>query len=167
MSWFDLVLAMPFVGIVWYESKQEAGRALLDSVATLGAAHFSITLAPLVGQATGLVEAPYPASPWVHIVLFSLLWALGLIGSRWVHQQTRWSVDALDPLVGVVLGMVMVVTAGHAITQPMLSLAATPQGELPTFLARSVVADELCNFRSYAYLLDLLESYQRGGSFAQ
>jgi len=164
VGWFDVVLILPLLGIIWLASRQEAGLALLAAVATLAAARLAIVLAPSVGYSLGMVKEPYAVSPLARLILFLLLWALGLLVAWLVHGQTRWSLEVLDPLAGVALGFMIALTAGHIIVSAGFQIAQTAQHELPAYISNSRAADELRNFRSYVYLLDTFERYQRGGA---
>jgi len=166
VGWFDILLVVPFVAVVLWTSRQEAGRAAFDAVATLAAAHFSNALTPAASFGFGFVEAAGDTSPTVHAVLFTLLFAFGLVCSWWLHRYTRWSLDVLDPLAGTAMGFIIAFTAGHAIVETGFAVVQEHGARLPQYVQNSRVADELCHFRSYVYVLDVFEKYQRGGTFA-
>src|SRR5688572_12016772 len=83
MTLFDGLLIILAVGLVIFELRHDAGRALLDAVGTLVSAHLSRLLAPALTDA--LHWKPFPGtetSPLAQGLLFLGLWLafLGLSG---------------------------------------------------------------------------------------
>ncbi len=163
MTWFDSLIILVSIGIVLYEARQEAGRGLLDAVMTMAAVHFSAELAPAV--TLWMQWKPLPGSdsaPLAMLACFLVLWLGGLLISRTLHRQFRWSMDQFDFLFGAVFGMVIAVSLGHVITDMTARFALASTGELPHFVQNSLLADELRNFRSYHYVLAVFHNYQDG-----
>lgn len=163
MSWFDILMVVIALGVLIRSMTQEAGRGLMEAIATLVAAHFSALIAVALTSALGWRPAPgMDASPPLYALSFALLLAAGLALSKLLHGQTRWSMDNFDFLFGIVFGLVVVVSAGHAVTQITAGWVARPDGTLPEFLQNSCLADELRSFRSYHYVLNVFHGYQAG-----
>jgi hypothetical protein len=161
MSWFDIIVVLAFLGLVFYEARQEAGLALLDTVATVLAVHLSSLYAPLATLQFHLKPlSGTDTSPMAEAICFGLMWVAGLGISRLLHRCTRWSMDALDPLFGFGFGLVIAVTSGHIFVSTGAQMALQSYGRVPDFLVNSIVADELRNFHTYHYVLDVFRAAQ-------
>src|SRR5262249_26026424 len=163
MSWFDAIVVAAVVGLVVFETRQETGRGLLDTVATLAAAHFSFILAPGATEALGWKPLPGTGiSPLAHGILFLGMWGVSLVASRAVHRHTRWTMDHFDPLFGVAFSLVIAATAVDVLAGVTAEQAVLKHGHIPEYLRQSVFADELHRFRSYHYVLSVFHGCQNG-----
>ncbi|MBI3911106.1 MAG: CvpA family protein [Armatimonadetes bacterium] len=163
LNWFDGVLLTILLAFIAYESRQEFGRSLLDTVAALSALHLSMRLAPWFGERfalLGRVDASRGA--WMGILFLVLLVGAYFL-SRFTHSSTRWTMDALDPLYGIVFGFAVGIICEHGIALALADMFASPGGEGPAFLENSVLAGELLHFRSLHEALRAMHLYQRGG----
>src|SRR5687767_3291811 len=117
MTWFDVLVLLGVVVLVLFEAQQEAGRGLLDAVATVAAVHLGKLFAPALTSA--LHWKPLPgteASPLAQGLCFLGFWAVGLCLSTVVHRQTRWSMDNFDLFFGVAFGLMIAIAVGHVTT---------------------------------------------------
>jgi uncharacterized membrane protein required for colicin V production len=163
VTWFDALVALLVVAFFVFEMRQEAGRALMDTVATLAALHLAREYAPLLTAALG--AAPLPGSqtsPALYGACFGLFWVIGLAVSYQLHCLTRWSFDHVDPVFGALFGIVVGVSVGHVFTDVTARLAVMHYGFLPDYMQNSWVGAELRSFRSYHYVLDVFHAHQNG-----
>jgi hypothetical protein len=163
MTWFDVLVLLGVVVLVLFEAQQEAGRGLLDAVATVVAVHLGKVFAPALTEA--LHWKPLPgteASPLAQGVCFVGFWIVGLLVSGFVHRQTRWSMDNFDLFFGVAFGLMIAIAVGHVTTDVTARTAIMKHGTLPAYMQNSFMADELRSFRSYHYVLDTFQNAQDG-----
>jgi len=163
MNWFDALLGVLFLALIVWEMNQEAGRGLLDCFAALAASQLCLPAATFVSA--GLHWRPLPgteAAPLAQALCFGGLFGLGLLASRSVHRQVRWTMDQFDPLCGVVFAMLIFVVVGHTSTQVVAGMALQKQGEVPQYLSSSVFGEELRCFRTYHHVVSVFEGYQEG-----
>jgi hypothetical protein len=163
MTWFDGLLLLAVAAVVLFEARQEAGRGLLDAVATLAAVAISRVLAVPVTSA--LHWKPMPGtevSPGAQGLCFVAAWGVCLLVSYYLHRQTRWSMDHFDLAFGVVFGLLMAVAAGHVLTDVGARMAIMKHGHLPEYYSNSYLADEFRSFRSYHYVINTFEAAQHG-----
>jgi len=165
MTGFDLLLVVMVLGVVVYESRMETGRALLDTMAVLAALQFSrgfaVHLTPLLGA------KPLPGtefSPLALALSFGILLVGGLLASKYLHRNVRWSMDQFDLIFGAALGLVLAVALGHGITDVVAHFAIQKYGYLPEYFHNSLVADELRSFHTYHYVVDVFHGVQSGRS---
>ena len=164
MTWIDVLVLVMIVGLIVFEARQETGRALLDTVATIVAVQLSTLYAPMATQwlkwkplgGTGV-------SPAAQGLCFLVAWGLGLLLSRWLHSQTRWSMDNFDLVFGTAFGIMIAIAAGHVTTDVGARMAIQKHGHLPSHYANSYMAGELRSFRSYHYVINTFQTYQNGG----
>lgn len=114
VTWIDIVILLPLVGIVAYEVRQEFGRALLDCLATLLALYFAARLTGPAGEFVSLSPNPTTSAALVFMMLFVALLVAGLFASRFMNRFARLSVDQFDPLFGTLFGLAIAVMVGHA-----------------------------------------------------
>src|SRR5437879_4457610 len=101
MSWFDALLLLILGAIFLHEIRQEAGRGLMDALATLIAAHGAAPAAAWLTAALGWKALPgTDSAPLLYGLAFLGLWAGGLAVSFYAHRHTRWSMDNFDLLFG-------------------------------------------------------------------
>ena len=163
MTPFDGLVLLILAGILFFEARQEAGRALLDTLATILALHVTAaSAAPLTGLLGWRVMPDTEVSPALFGLLFALLWGLGMLLSRYLHSRTRWSMDHLDPVFGFGFGLVIAVAVGHTFTDTAARVALLHHGTLPPYLAQSCLVEELGSFRSYHYVLNAFQAQQNG-----
>src|SRR5687768_7676421 len=149
MTWFDMLLFLAVAALVLLEVRQEAGRALLDTLATLAAIHLAGRHAPAVTGALGWAPLPgTEVSPLAYGLCFGVLWAGGLAVAFYLHRHTRWSMDHFDPVFGLAFGLLIAVTVGHVTTDVTARMAIMKHGALPGYLQESCFADELRSFKS-------------------
>ncbi len=163
IGWFDILTVSVMLGVVAYEMRQEFGRALLDMALLLAAVYVSRSVAPWAG---GAVQVSADAGINETVVtggLFLVLAVLGILFSRFLHRCSRWTMDQFDPIFGVAFGLVTAIVVGHSLTHFMAGVTSVPGAGPPPYLSQSVVAQELVSFRSYHFLVDTLERYQKGG----
>jgi uncharacterized membrane protein required for colicin V production len=145
ITWFDLAALVPLAAILTFEVRQEFGRGLLDTLATLIALYFAARLAVPVGWRLDLWTTPNANTALTFCGLFVLLLLLGLLASRFAHRIIRLSVDQFDPLFGVIFGLAIALMAGHAL---MTAAWEFHGGFLPDYLADSRLGSELLNLHS-------------------
>jgi hypothetical protein len=163
MTWFDALVIAAVVVIVLFEMKQETGRGILDTCATLAAAQFCGAVAPGVTAALGWKPLPgTEVAPLAQGLCFLGLWIAFLLLSRTVHRQTRWTMDHFDPFFGVAFALVIAATAGHVAAGVAVDHAKLKHGQLPEYLSNSAFADELRSFKSYHYVISVFHGYQEG-----
>lgn len=161
MTWFDGLILLIGLAVVSWEMRQEAGRSLLDTIAVVGAAHFSSQYGSLVTRV--LHWKPLPGtetSPGAQALCFFAALAFGLWIGRIVHSQLRWSMDQFDWMFGLAFAVVITVTAGHLLTDVVARQAILASGTLPPYLDSSLLAEELRSFRSYHYVLETFHNAQ-------
>jgi hypothetical protein len=159
MTWFDLVALLFAAIIIIFEARQEAGRGLLDTIATLVAVHLTRHWSPLLSDL--LRWPPLPgtdASPWAYALCFGILWSAALLVSRWLHRQTRWTMDTYDAAIGAAFGLLIAATAGHVVVESIARVTMASIGELPDCLRNSCFAEELRSFRTYHTVMNILEN---------
>ena len=150
MQWLDVALALLMVGVVLFEARQEAGRAMLDLVAGLGAYHLTHLYDEPLTQLVGLKGLPdSQAAPMVQLALFLGLLGLGLFLARFLHKQSRWSMDRFDPVFGITFGVVLSALIGHTTADLTTRMTMTPNGAPASFVASSSLAHELRTFSTY------------------
>jgi hypothetical protein len=150
MQWLDIVLVLLMVAVVVFEGRQEAGRAILDTVAGLGAYHLTHLYDEPLTQLLGLKGLPDShASPMAQLALFAGLLGLGLILARLLHKQSRWSMDRWDPVFGIIFGLVLSALIGHTSADLATRMTMAPNGVPASFVANSNFAHELRTFSSY------------------
>ena len=163
MTWFDLVILLLAVGLLIRGIRQEAGRGLMDAIATLVAVHFSRLTATGLTQTLGWRVVPgLGCSPLLLALCFAAFWGAGLGLSRLLHSQTRWSMDNFDFLFGIIFGLVVAFSVGHVATEVAEGFATRPDGTVPEYMQNSCVADELRSFHTYHYVINVFHSYQYG-----
>lgn len=159
MTWFDALLMAVIIGFVVFEARQEAGRALLDAVAALSAAAFC----PPVGAYLTL-RWHWKAMPGTDVappalaIAFAGLLVAGLVVARFIHRRTRWSMEHYDVAFGLVFGVVIGIAVGHGMTDVAARWALAHHGHLPDYLNHSLLSEELRSFRSYHYVMGILEA---------
>ena len=163
IGWFDILTVSVMLGVVAFEMRQEFGRALLDMALLLAAVYVSRSVSPWVAGAVHLHPDAALNQTVVTGGLFVVLAALGIALSRFLHRCSRWTMDQFDPVFGLAFGLVAAVVVGHSLTHFVAGVSSVPGAGPPPFVSRSVVAQELVSFRSYHYLVDTLERYQKGG----
>jgi hypothetical protein len=150
MHWLDIALALLMVAVVIFEGRQEAGRAMLDTVAGLGAYHLTHLYDEPMTQLFGLAGLPDShAAPMVQLALFAGLLGLGLFLARLLHKQSRWSMDRFDPVFGITFGLVLAALIGHTTADLTTRMTMAPNGVPAAFVANSNVAHELRTFSTY------------------
>jgi hypothetical protein len=163
MTWFDALVLLLVVGVVLFEARQEAGRGLLDTAATLAAVQASFVYAAPLTRALGWPPMPgTDVAPLAQMLLFLAAWGVFLVLSRQLHKQTRWSMDHFDLVFGVAFGLMISVAAGHVMTDSTARMAIMRQGQPPAYMRDSYLADELRSFRSYHYVLNVFHAAQNG-----
>lgn len=163
MTWFDGVVLAIVAVIIFVEMRQEAGKALLDTVATLAAAHFSQLLAAPATLMLGWRPLPgTETNPVAQAMCFLGLWVVGLGLSWLVHRYTRWTMDNFDGVFGLAFALVISATLGHVLSDVVTEQAVLKHGHVPQYLSRSCFADELRNFRSYHYVINTFHGHQNG-----
>jgi len=163
MNWFDgLVLLLVLAFLTW-EARQEAGRALLDTLALVLALQLAHGYCGPLTRALQWQPAPgTETSPLAYGLLFAGLWGASLLLARALHGRTRWSMDHFDPLFGLAFGIVIALGAGHVLTDLLAQTALLNHGTLPPYLQESAFAPELRDFRTYHYVLNTFHGYQGG-----
>jgi hypothetical protein len=165
MTGFDLLLVVLVLAVVAYESRMETGRSLLDTMAVLVALQFSrgfaVHLTPLLG-AKPLLGTEF--SPLALAFSFGILLVAGLLASKYLHRNVRWSMDQFDLIFGVALGLVLAIALGHGVTDVVAHFAIQKYGYLPAYFHNSLVADELRTFHTYHYVVDVFHGVQSGRS---
>jgi hypothetical protein len=150
MQTLDIGLALLMVAVVLFEAKQEAGRAILDTVAGLGAYHLTHLYDEPVTRLLGMNGLPdSQAAPMVQLALFAGLLGLGLILARFLHKQSRWSMDRFDPVFGLTFGVVLSALIGHTTADLTTRVTMAPNGVPAAFVANSNLAHELRTFSTY------------------
>ena len=163
MTWFDLVILLLAVGLLIRGIRQEAGRGLMDAIATLVAVHFSRLAATGLTHSLGWRAVPgLDCSPLLLALCFAAFWGAGLGLSRLLHSQTRWSMDNFDFLFGIIFGLVVAFSVGHVATEVAEGFATRPDGTLPEYMQNSCLADELRSFHTYHYVINVFHAYQYG-----
>jgi uncharacterized membrane protein required for colicin V production len=163
MTWFDALVLLIVVGVVLFEARQEAGQGLLDTVATLGAVQISLLYSAPFTAWLGWKPMPEAeVSPGAQLLLFGLCWSVGLLLSRLLHRQTRWSMDHFDLVFGMAFGLMIAVAAGHVVTDSAARMAIMDRGAPPHYMRDSYLVDELRSFRSYHYVLNVFHAAQNG-----
>src|SRR5690242_17002877 len=138
MTWVDGIIVLFALAFVRLEARREAGQTLLDAVMTLAAVQITGSLdVPVTQMLQWQPMADSDASPLAHGLCFMVCWALGLCIARLLHRQTNWSMDHLDPLIGVGLGLVVAVTVGHQLVDVGARTAIQHYGRLPECLQTS------------------------------
>lgn len=157
MTWFDLLVLLLGTAVVIAKMREEAGRNFMDALAALAALRLAAEYGPPLTRALGWqAMADTGASPVATAVCFAGCLAIGMAISRFLHQRTRWTLDTLDPVAGVICGLAIAVVVGHVLADTSARLAVLNSGSLPEYLTRSSVADELRSFRACYQVLDLL-----------
>lgn len=165
MTWFDLLLVVMMLGVVVYESRMETGRALLDTVAVLAALQFARGFAAYLTPVLGIRPLPGTEfSPSALGLAFGILLVVGLLASKYLHRNVRWSMDQFDLIFGAGLGLVLAVALGHGVMDVVAHFAIQKYGYLPPYLHNSLVADELRSFHTYHYVVDVFHGVQSGRS---
>ncbi|MFN3652175.1 MAG: hypothetical protein ACK47B_21570 [Armatimonadota bacterium] len=150
MTWFDGLLLLGVAATVAYQMRQEAGRTMLDTVAAVAAAHFSRVIAPTVTVWLGWKALPgWDSSPVLQALCFALLLAGLLLASRVLHRQTRWTMDQFDPVFGLVFALVTAAVVGHSVADLWAGIAVARTGQVPDYLASSLLGEELRSFHSF------------------
>lgn len=162
MSAFDFAVLLVLALIVLFEARQEAGRALMDLVAVLAAIQLTSQHAPLL---TGALHwKPLPGGdvpPQAETLCFALCLGAGLLVGRFLHHQTRWTMDTFDPFVGGAFGLLLAIALGHTVVDLSARMSVARHGALPEYIQDSAVADELRSFHSYHYVVRVLSNGQR------
>jgi hypothetical protein len=157
MTWFDGIILLLVLGLVILEARREAGRSLLDAVATLAALHFTHHLAPVLTTNLGWKPlAGTDSAPGAMALAFGLLWAFGLAVAWVLHQRTRWTMEQYDIAFSLAFGLIVAIGAGHMVTEVTARTALARSGEVPPYIRRSLVAEELRSFHTYHYVIDTL-----------
>ena len=150
MQWLDVALMLLMVAVVVFEARQEAGRAMLDTVAGLGAYHLTHLYDQPLTQLLGMRGLPDShAAPMVQLALFAFLLGLGLVLARTLHKQSRWSMDRFDPVFGITFGIVLSALIGHTSADLTTRMTMAPNGVPAAFVANSNLAHELRTFATY------------------
>ncbi len=159
MTWYDGLVLVLFLGLVAWETRQEAGRALLDTVATLAALHMTTEYAP---HATALLRlqplAGTQMAPGAQALCFLGFWSLGLLVSAQLHRLTRWSMDNFDPVFGMVFGLVVAIGVGHAFTDITARMMIQRHNHLPAYMRESLLSEEFRSLRTYHYVLNACQT---------
>jgi uncharacterized membrane protein required for colicin V production len=157
MSWFDGLILL-LVGVVaLYEVRQEAGRALLDTVGTLIAVQISDLYAPQVTKMLHLSAMRGAEwAPQAYLLVFIPLLITALALSFLAHRQTRWSLDQYDPVFGMALGLCMAIALAHVTCDVAVESARLAYTKLPDYLQTSMFAEELRSFPTYHRVLAVL-----------
>jgi len=157
MTWFDGVILLVVVGLVILEARREAGRSLLDAVATLAALHFAQHLAPSLTANFGWRPLEGTTSaPGALAVAFGALWVIGLLVAFVLHSRTRWTMEQYDIAFSLAFGLVVAVGTGHMVTEVAARRGVEKTGQVPPYIRHSLVAEELRSFHSYHYVIDTL-----------
>lgn len=159
MTVFDVCLLAMLAVLLVYVAGQELGKAVLMAMATAVA---YVVTRRLEAPVCNVLGSP-AMGPQVSALMFALTWAGGLWIAGAVHYRTRWNIDYFDRLASPMLGLVVVVIVGHVFIDVSVRTELQRQEDLPGFLANSVVAPELGEFRTPKRLLDAFQQLQRRG----
>ncbi len=144
-NWYDVLALVPLIGILVFETRQEFGRGLLDTLAAAFAFYIAHRCYPVVADALRLSSDYWANSAIAFGSLFVFLLAIGLLTSRALNRQFRMSYDQYDPAFGAVFGLALALVVGHGFTTTLWEYHG---GSAPRYLAESRVADELASFRA-------------------
>jgi uncharacterized membrane protein required for colicin V production len=157
MTWFDGVLVLLILSVAFWEMRQDAGRALLDAIATIVAiqltAHYAAPFAARLGLPLTGGEAP----PHFVLCFFLGLLVAGLLLSYLGHRKTQWTLEQYDPVFGLAFGLVMAAGLAHVVAGVGARLGASghpPQP--PAYVRNSLLAEEFRSFRTYHAVLHVL-----------
>lgn len=162
MTWFDAIVLILGAAVLVFEIRQEAGRSLLDAVAALAALSFAGRLGPWLTERLGWRPLPgTETAPLAFALAFVLLLGVGLVVTTILHRRTRWSMDHYNVAFSTVFGLVVAGTLGHAVTDITARQSLLHTGRLPSYISRSMVAEELRSFRTYQYVINTFEEMKR------
>jgi len=165
MNGFDLVLGAALVGVVYYESKGEVGRAFLDLLATILALVAARQVEVPLTLALHWKPAPGSAGSPLAFALVALpLWCGFVLLGRLIHSQTRFSLEAVDGIFSTVLGIALAATLGHGITETAIRIERAAHKQTPAYLAESALARELSTFRTLRTMTQAHSDLRAGGS---
>lgn len=159
MTWVDGLLLLLAAACVVWEIRLEAGRGLMDCLATLGAIAVARALAPAVTAWTHLPAHPgSDVSGWALLLAFVPVW-LVLMALAWViHVRTRWSMEQGDLYFGAVFGLILAGALGHFACDVSFQLTLGTDHQVPGALRDSLLAEELRSFRSVHFVWNTMYS---------
>jgi hypothetical protein len=160
----DLALLLAVVVLIGWWARKEAGHALMDTAATLIALFASLHLAQ--GFTEGLGWRPVPGtqmSAAAFALMFAATWGIGLVVSRAVHREKRWSMEAFDGIISTAFGVIGAVVVGHVLATVLAGVLITHHGALPPGFRQSLVSEELRSFRTVHQMVDTFHQMQNGG----
>jgi uncharacterized membrane protein required for colicin V production len=159
LSWIDVLLAVVIVGWVILEVRRDFGRSLFDAVAVLGSMRMALLFYPSAAHWFAFAGSPAAGQGVALGVLFVLFGALALVGAKFLHEATQWTMDSFDPVFGCLFGVTSGVIVAHMTVRILAMLYATPHGP-PTFVADSGLGLELLYFKSYHHVADFLINFR-------
>lgn len=155
LTWFDALLFVPLAAVVVFETRQEFGRGLMDTLAAGSALFFASSWSSPLADYLPMGRDGYASAALAFVLLFAVLLVGGIFLSRIVHQQFRMSLDQFDPVLGVVTGLAVAFIVGHALSSTLLEYHG---GMSPTWLSESWLVDEFVNWRTLRAAADTVQA---------
>jgi uncharacterized membrane protein required for colicin V production len=148
ITWYDLAVILPLLGLVVLEARRPFTRGLLDAVAALVATGLASLWTGVVAGYVRLSPHPTTNTALTFLALFGVLLAAALVASRYVYQfWLQISASPLDAPLGGLAGVALAVIVGHVVTY---SLFAYYGGATPSYLSHSTIARGLLDLQSLA-----------------
>jgi|GEM_PF-1353798 len=119
MSWVDF---LPFVIVIIIgaiESNRGFGLALFDLLGGVIIIKIALFLGEAIGQKVALGPSKETSEGYCLLLAFIVLGVLVLLGSKLLYQNTLFSLDALDPIVGGLFGIGSGLILSHVILKSL------------------------------------------------
>lgn len=159
LSWIDVLLAVVIVGWVTLEIRRDFGRSLFDAVAVLVSMRLALLCSGSAAHWFAFAGAPGAARGAALGTLFVFFSVAALIGAKFLHEATQWTMDSFDPVFGCLFGLTSGVIAAHVTIRVVAMLYGTSHGP-PTFVADSGLGLELLYFKTYHHVADFLVNFR-------
>ena len=155
MAWYDIVALILIAGIAWLESQRGFGRSLFDIVGAVISLKVAELVSEMLMDVAPVLSSPNGSHAFWYSTVFVVLAVLTILGTKLIYDTTLLSLDALDPLVGGILGLVCGIVVAHVFLKT-LQLGYT--GDDVTALLNSFMGQELLQFRTYHTIVTALQN---------
>jgi len=158
MSWYDW-LTLVIMAVVTIIQTVRGIRAGGMGLPLFEAAGGVVAAAAAISFARGLAGVIHVRESTVMLVLFIAFTVLAFIVARWLFAMTSLSLQSLDGALSVLFGLVLAWAVAHMFLRIMIG---SEGGESADIIAKSPVAREVFQFRTWNALMRLLSKREAG-----
>lgn len=144
MTWLDIIAIVLIAVGAGVETKRGFTQGLFDFVVAVACLYVAKGTGESFSQAIHV--GPVPGT----LLLFFVVLAAGLVASHFMYQMLHWSLEAFDPLLGLVFGAATGIAVSHLIFWVL--------GEKNPAVAHSAFADEILRFGTYHGFLNFMQN---------